>query len=98
MTDPRKLTEEELEQCIGHCGAFRVELSGHIAAIEAAGAAWFPLVLARELDDAILSMRTNELEIGTWVFKTAGDAAAMLEAGATRLGLSGTRAVLDGLG
>ena len=30
--------------------------------------------------------------------RTAGDAAAMLEAGATRLGLSGTRAVLDGLG
>ena len=30
--------------------------------------------------------------------RTAGDAAAMLEAGATRLGLSGARAVLDGLG
>jgi len=44
-----------------------------IEAIEAAGAAWFPLVLARELDDAILSMRTNELDIGTWVFKTEGD-------------------------
>ena len=46
-----------------------------IAAIEAAGANWFPLVLARELDDAILSMRTNELDIGTWLFKTEGDAA-----------------------
>jgi len=46
-----------------------------IAAIEAAGAGWFPLVLARELDDAILSMRTNELDIGTWVFKTQGDSA-----------------------
>jgi benzoyl-CoA-dihydrodiol lyase len=45
------------------------------AAIEAAGAAWFPLVLARELDDAILSMRTNELDIGTWLFKTEGDIA-----------------------
>jgi deoxyribose-phosphate aldolase len=29
--------------------------------------------------------------------RTAQDAVAMLEAGATRLGLSGTRAVLDGL-
>ena len=35
-----------------------------IAAIEAQGAAWYPLALARELEDAILSMRTNELDIG----------------------------------
>jgi len=48
------------------------------AGIEAAGAAWYPLALARELDDAILSMRTNELEIGTWLIKTEGDAAAVL--------------------
>lgn len=47
-----------------------------VAGIEAAGAAWYPLVLARELDDAILEMRTNELEIGTWLIKTAGDVAA----------------------
>jgi len=49
-----------------------------IAAIEAAGAAWYPLALARELEDAILSMRTNELDIGTWLIKTEGDAAAVL--------------------
>ena len=48
-----------------------------VAAIEAAGAAWAPLVLARELDDAILSMRTNELDIGLWLIKTQGDAAAV---------------------
>ncbi|MCU0930111.1 MAG: 2,3-epoxybenzoyl-CoA dihydrolase [Burkholderiaceae bacterium] len=47
------------------------------AGIEAAGAAWYPLALARELEDAILSMRTNELDIGTWLFKTEGDAAAV---------------------
>jgi len=41
-----------------------------IAAIEAAGADWYPLALARELDDAILSMRTNELDLGTWLIKT----------------------------
>lgn len=49
-----------------------------IAAIEAAGAAWYPLALARELEDAILSMRTNELDIGVWLMKTQGDAAAVL--------------------
>ncbi|OYV01871.1 MAG: benzoyl-CoA-dihydrodiol lyase [Burkholderiales bacterium PBB5] len=54
-----------------------------VAAIEAAGAAWFPLVLARELDDAILEMRTNELEIGTWLITTQGDSAAVLAMDAT---------------
>jgi benzoyl-CoA-dihydrodiol lyase len=49
-----------------------------IDGIEAAGAAWYPLQMARELEDAILSMRTNELDIGTWLFKTRGDAAAVL--------------------
>jgi benzoyl-CoA-dihydrodiol lyase len=34
--------------------------------------------MARELEDAILSMRTNELDIGTWLIKTEGDAAAVL--------------------
>ncbi len=42
--------------------------------IEAAGANWYPLKLQRELDDAILNLRTNELEVGTWVIKTTGDA------------------------
>jgi benzoyl-CoA-dihydrodiol lyase len=49
-----------------------------IAGIEAAGAAWYPLQMARELDDAILCLRTNELEMGTWLLKTEGDAAAVL--------------------
>jgi len=52
-----------------------------IAGIEAAGVAWWPLAMARELDDAILHMRTNELDIGTWVLKTSGDAAAVLAVG-----------------
>ncbi len=43
-------------------------------AIEAAGANWYPLRLQRELDDAILNLRTNELEVGTWVIKTRGEA------------------------
>jgi len=49
-----------------------------IAEIEAAGADWYPLAMARELDDAILEMRTNELNIGLWLVKTEGDAAAVL--------------------
>ena len=48
------------------------------AAIEAQGAAWYPLAMARELEDAILNMRTNELEIGCWLIKTEGEAAAVL--------------------
>jgi benzoyl-CoA-dihydrodiol lyase len=49
-----------------------------IAGIEAAGANWYPLQLARELEDAILSMRTNELDIGLWLIKTEGSAASVL--------------------
>ena len=56
-----------------------------IAAIEAAGADWYPLKLARELDDAILSMRTNETELGTWLVRTEGDAGAVLQMDATLL-------------
>ncbi len=58
-----------------------------IAAIEAAGAAWYPLALARELEDAILSMRTNELDIGVWLLKTKGEGAEVLAMDATLLAL-----------
>ena len=47
-------------------------------AIVAAGAAWWPLAAARELDDAILLLRTNELAIGTWVLRTEGDPRVVL--------------------
>ena len=56
-----------------------------IDAIVAKGANWWPLQFARELDDAILSMRTNELDIGTWILKTEGDARAVLAADAVLL-------------
>jgi len=49
-----------------------------INGIVAAGVSWWPLQMARELDDAILQMRTNELDIGTWIFRTQGDAQAVL--------------------
>ncbi|MBN3762692.1 benzoyl-CoA-dihydrodiol lyase [Burkholderia sp. Ac-20365] len=56
-----------------------------IESIVTKGANWWPLQFARELDDAILSMRTNELDIGTWILKTEGDARAVLAADATLL-------------
>ncbi|MDJ0778795.1 MAG: 2,3-epoxybenzoyl-CoA dihydrolase [Gammaproteobacteria bacterium] len=54
-------------------------------AIEAAGADWYALRLARDLDDAILTMRTNELDLGTWILRTEGDANAVLAMDATLL-------------
>jgi benzoyl-CoA-dihydrodiol lyase len=44
-----------------------------VDAMTALGAAFWPLQVARELDDAILHLRNNEFEIGTLVFKSAGD-------------------------
>ena len=49
-----------------------------VDAIVAAGAAWYPLQMARELEDAILTMRTNEPEIGVWLLRTEGDVADVL--------------------
>jgi benzoyl-CoA-dihydrodiol lyase len=49
-----------------------------VEAALAAGAQWWPLLMARELDDAILSLRTNELNLGLWLFKTAGNPEAVL--------------------
>ena len=44
-----------------------------VDAIVARGARWWPLAMARELDDAILMLRTNRLDTGTWILKTTGD-------------------------
>ena len=51
--------------------------------ILAAGANWWPLRMARELDDAILMLRTNDLDIGIWVLKTRGNAEHVVAADAT---------------
>jgi benzoyl-CoA-dihydrodiol lyase len=56
----------------------KVAVASDIASIQAQGAHWYPLMLARELEDAILSMRTNELDIGIWLIKTQGDAKQVL--------------------
>jgi benzoyl-CoA-dihydrodiol lyase len=47
-------------------------------AIHSEGDQWWPLRMARELDDAILMLRVNELELGLWLIKTAGSVAAVL--------------------
>jgi len=44
----------------------------------AAGASWWPLRMARELDDAILTLRASELDLGLWIIKTAGNPGAVL--------------------
>ncbi len=44
----------------------------------AAGANWWPLQMARELDDAILTLRASELDLGLWIIKTAGNPGAVL--------------------
>ncbi|HEV3360414.1 MAG TPA: 2,3-epoxybenzoyl-CoA dihydrolase [Pseudonocardiaceae bacterium] len=49
-----------------------------IAAVHAQGVDFWSLAVARELDDLILDLRTNETELGTWVFVTEGDAARVL--------------------
>ena len=44
-----------------------------LQAVHAAGAAFWPLALAREMDDAILHLRFNATDIGTWVFRSRGE-------------------------
>jgi benzoyl-CoA-dihydrodiol lyase len=47
---------------------------GDLPGVHALGAAFWPLALARELDDLVLHLRTNEEEIGLWILRTAGRA------------------------
>ena len=53
------------------------------AEIEAEGVNWWPLQMARELDDAILNLRTNHLDVGLWQLRTEGDAQVVLDIDAT---------------
>jgi benzoyl-CoA-dihydrodiol lyase len=46
--------------------------------VEARSAEFWPLAVTRELDDLILDLRTNETELGTWVFRTEGEPAKVL--------------------
>src|SRR5689334_15145921 len=50
-----------------------------MAAAREQGAGYWPLAVTRELDDLILWLRSNETGLGTWLIKTSGDAAAVLD-------------------
>ena len=54
-------------------------------AIHALGDHWWPLQMARELDDAILLLRTNELDLGLVLLKTTGNPDAVLASDAVML-------------
>ena len=54
-----------------------------IAEIEAESSHWYPFEMARELEDAILNMRTNELDVGIWLMKTKGSHEAVKAMDAT---------------
>ena len=71
---------------------------GDLPGILSAGAGWWPLAMARELDDAILMLRSNDLEIGTWILKTHGDSARVLAADAALAEHAGNWFVRETLG
>ena len=50
-----------------------------VEAAHALGAKFWPLVVARELEDAVLHLRSNEAAIGVVLFRTDGNAQAVLE-------------------
>jgi benzoyl-CoA-dihydrodiol lyase len=49
-----------------------------VSEIHRLGADFWTLAVTRELDDLILDLRVNELELGTWVLRTSGDAGRVL--------------------
>ena len=60
-----------------------------VAGIHEQGAGFWPLAVTRELDDLILDLRTNELELGTWVLRTEGDPQRVLAYDQLLLGNAG---------
>jgi benzoyl-CoA-dihydrodiol lyase len=74
------------------------EQPGSVDEILALGAGWWPLAIARELDDAILLLRINELDIGTWVLKTRGDLRLVLAADETLAAFGGNWFVRETIG
>jgi benzoyl-CoA-dihydrodiol lyase len=73
---PHLVIELDRDQRAAH---FRIQAPdapppADVAGIQAQGDTFWPLSLCRALDDAILHLRLNEGEIGTWVFHTSGDA------------------------
>jgi benzoyl-CoA-dihydrodiol lyase len=67
-------------------------------AILEAGAGWWPLQMARELDDAILNLRTGEPEIGTWLLHTRGNPLSVLKCDSTMETFKGNWFVRETIG
>ena len=65
IDDARRLAEITVS---GPSGAVAIERS----------VGWWPLAAARELEDAVLMLRTNHEQVGAWVLKTEGDPEALL--------------------
>ena len=72
--------------------------TGALDQILSAGARWWPLQMTRELDDAILSLRTNQLERGLWIFRTEGDSKSVLDFDAALFSNSGNWLVREVIG
>ena len=67
-------------------GVARFEIQGPEDTVGREDAGYWPLALARALDDAILDLRFNEPALGSWVFSACGDAAAVAACDAQLLG------------
>ena len=76
----------------------REEVPGDLGRIVKAGASWWPLAMARELDDALLMLRANHREIGTLVLKTRGAVDAVLALDRTMIGNQGHWFVRETIG
>ena len=79
-------------------GPPRDEVPGDLDQIVKAGAGWWPLAMARELDDALLMLRANHREIGTLVLKTRGALDAVLIADRTMIANQGHWSVGETIG
>ena len=68
----------------GRCATITIQgpssLPGDLRGILDAGATFWPLAVARELDDALLHLRLNESSIGILIFRSKGDPAQVLAA------------------
>jgi benzoyl-CoA-dihydrodiol lyase len=79
-------------------GPQRAEIPGDLKQIVKAGAGWWPLAMARELEDALLMLRANHREIGTLVLRTRGAIDATLAADRTMIANQGHWFVRETLG
>jgi benzoyl-CoA-dihydrodiol lyase len=76
----------------------RADQPSDLAGILALGATWWPLAAARELDDAVLMLRTNHSQIGTWILKTHGSVDRVLAVDAAMAEHQGNWFVRETLG